>query len=94
MEMLTGSKFKFFFPNARVLSDAEVSQLPGDKKNTEARGHHGLWLEIECPEGTCIDDEGRLTLHVAPEVPGKKGIWMKLFCPEDSCEITKPSDLP
>lgn len=86
-------RFKFFLPGARVLSENETDSLPAEKiQSVKAAGSEGLWLEINCPDGSCLDSEGRITLPVQ-ESEGE-GIFLNLFCPEGSCEIVQGTDLP
>jgi hypothetical protein len=86
-------QFKFFLPDARVLSESEIDSLPAEKvQSVKAAGREGLWLEINCPDGSCLDAEGRITLPVQ-ESEGE-GIFLNLFCPEGSCEILQGTDLP
>jgi hypothetical protein len=80
-------RFTFYFPQAKVLSSAEVASLPADKrKAAETSGREGVWLEVHCPEGSCIGKDGKITLQAAG-ISGKsdKGLWLNVFCPEDSC---------
>ncbi len=80
-------RFTFFFPQAKVLSSADVAALPADKKKAaEAAAKEGVWLEVHCPDESCIGKDGKITLQAAG-VPGKsdKGLWLNVFCPEDSC---------
>jgi hypothetical protein len=85
-------RFLFFLPNTRVLSKREIENLPDDKKYyAEVAGKDGIWLEIECPDRSCLDTEGRITLPVNP--PAGKGFFLNLFCPENSCEIVQVTDL-
>jgi hypothetical protein len=81
------TNFTFYFPNARVLGEKEVSALPGEKKKAaEAAGKSGVWLEVHCPEGSCVGKDGKVTLEaVGAETQKDKGIWLNVFCPEDSC---------
>ena len=86
-------QFKFFLPNSRLLSKSEIDRLPADKLRTAgATDEDGLWLEITCPDHSCLDPEGRITLPTQ-ESEGK-GVFLSMFCPEDSCEIVQSSDLP
>ena len=41
----TNTRFTFFFPDARVLSDPEIAALPADKKQT---------ADTEQREGICL----------------------------------------
>jgi len=86
-------RFKFFLPDARVLSGDEIDRLPAEKvKSVKAAGREGLWLEINCPDDSCLDAEGRITLSAKESED--KGIFLNLFCPEGSCEIVQGTDLP
>jgi hypothetical protein len=91
------NKQTFFFPEARVLNNDEISKLSPDKKATaEKVGQNGLWLEVECPDASCMDDSGRIIIHSHEiQTPDKKnGTWLNLFCPERSCEILQSTDAP
>lgn len=90
------ARFKFFFPDARVLSEVEIDSMPPEKKlAAEAGKKKGVWLEIHCPEGSCVGDNGRITIPaVGTESPEEKGIWLNLFCPEGSCELQESTQLP
>ena len=86
-------RFKFFLPDARLLSKNEIENLSADKtQSAAANSKKGIWIEIACTDRSCIDDEGRITLPVH-ESKGK-GFFLNLFCPEDSCEIVESTDLP
>jgi hypothetical protein len=85
----------FYFPNARVLGTHEVAALPAEKKKAaEATGKSGIWLEVDCPDGSCVGKDGRVTLEaVGTEVKKDKGVWLNVFCPEDSCLWKSGTDL-
>jgi hypothetical protein len=86
-------KFRFFLPEARMLSQQEIENLPAHKiRSAEATGKDGLWLEITCPDRSCLDEKGRISLPTQ-ESKGK-GMWLNLFCPEGSCEVVEPTDVP
>jgi hypothetical protein len=86
-------KFKFFLPNARLLNQVEIDQLPADKHRAAgAAGTDGLWLEITCPDRSCLDADGRITLPTQ-ESEGK-GIFLNMFCPDGQCEIVASTDVP
>ena len=86
-------QFKFFLPNARPLSDNEIQSLSPEKKKFAAdTGGKGIWLEMNCPDGSCLDAKGRITLPTSSQE--EKGTFLELFCPEDSCEIVQSTDLP
>jgi len=66
------------------LSSSEVAALPDDKKKSAAAaGKSGVWLEVHCPDGSCVDKEGKVTLTAAG-IEGKKdkGLWLNVFCPK------------
>ncbi|MEJ2165474.1 MAG: hypothetical protein P8X90_08090 [Desulfobacterales bacterium] len=90
------SRFRFFLPDARVLEKDEVANLSPEKlSSVEAGGQQGLWLEITCPNESCIDADGNITIPAkGADTSGKKGFFFNLFCPEDSCEIVQSTDLP
>jgi hypothetical protein len=89
------SQFTFFFPEARVLSGEEVEALKPEKRQAAAKsGQQGVWLEINCPDSSCISEDGKITVSaVGTEAKSKGGVWLNLFCPEDSCEIRQSTDL-
>ncbi|MFZ0132528.1 MAG: hypothetical protein WAK95_08285 [Desulfobacterales bacterium] len=92
------ARFTFFFPEARVLRKEEVDALPSDKRQAAATsGQQGVWLEINCPDKSCISADGKITIPAAGSTAGAnkdKGVWLNLFCPEDSCELQQNTDLP
>jgi hypothetical protein len=98
------SRFRFFLPDARILDKDEIANLPPEKLAAVASGGlDGLWLEIVCPDESCTDSDGIITIPVKrldetsgklDDTSGKKGFFLNLFCPEDSCEIVQGTDLP
>jgi hypothetical protein len=90
------SRFRFFLPEAGVWGQDEIASLPPEKlKNAESGGQQGLWLEIVCPDESCIDDEGNITIPAkGKDMSGEKGLFLNLFCPEGSCEVVQSTDLP
>jgi hypothetical protein len=90
------SRFRFFLPDARILGQNEIANLPPEKlKSAESSGQKGLWVEIACPDESCIDDEGNITIPAkGTDMSGKRGAFLNLFCPEGSCEVVQSSDLP
>jgi hypothetical protein len=90
------AQFTFFFPEARVLREEEVEALPPEKRQAAAKsGQRGVWLEINCPDKSCISDDGKIIVSaVGAEAKPKGGVWLNLFCPEDSCELRQGTDLP
>jgi len=88
------SRLKVFIENARLVSADEVSALPIEKREA-ATGKKGLWIEVQCPEGSCSMDKDKIILPAGGIIPKEaKGIWLSLFCPENQCEIKHYSDLP
>lgn len=92
----TGAWLKVFCPEARCLTEEEISNLPDEKKRiAEAVGKKGVWLEVFCPDQACLIDEARMAIPVVGVVKKeKKGFWLNLFCPEDSCVVGESTDLP
>ena len=90
------TRFTFFFPDARVLNETEIAALPAEKKEAAESGDKdGIWLEINCPDASCVGDDGRITIPaVAAESTENKGFWLNLFCPEGSCELIQSTGLP
>ncbi len=87
---------KVFAPNVRPLTEQEIDALPEEKrKMAGAAEAAGIWLEVRCPAGACISDEGKIVIE-AKGVPSKKekGFWLNLFCPEDRCVIDQGTELP
>jgi hypothetical protein len=90
------NQLTFYFPNARALTSSEVAALPDEKKKSaEAAGKSGIWLEVHCPDGSCIGADGKITLQAAGiKDKEDKGLWLNVFCPEDSCLWKSGADLP
>ena len=90
------TRFTFFVPDARALSEAEISAIPTEKKEAaETNKKEGIWLEIYCPDASCVGDDGRITIPaLGAQSVEKKGVWLNLFCPEGSCELSQLTDLP
>ncbi|AOY58228.1 MULTISPECIES: hypothetical protein [Desulfococcus] len=88
-------QFKFFLPNARLLSDSEIKKLSANNiTSAGADEKNGLWLEITCPDRSCLDADGRIVIPTQESKKKDKGFFLELFCPEDSCEIVESTDLP
>ena len=96
MTVTTNSHFRFFLPQARLLEQDEIAALPPEKlKSAEASEQKGLWLEITCPDESCIDDEGNITIPArGTDMSGQKGAFLNIFCPDGSCEVVQSTDLP
>ena len=89
-------QFKFFLPHARLMSDAAIATMRenGDLPATDLAGSDGLWIEMDCPDGSCLDENGRITLPVTEADDARRGVFLNLFCPEDNCEIVQSTDIP
>jgi hypothetical protein len=89
------TQLTFYFPSARVLSSSDVAALPEEKKKAAERaGGNGVWLEVSCPDGSCVGSDGKVTLDaVGAEAKKDKGVWLNVFCPEDSCLWKSGTDL-
>lgn len=88
-------QFKFFLPDARLLDNDEIAALHAKlDQSAPSPDERGLWIAVTCPDRSCLDDEGRLTLPVAGEEPKDRGIFLNLFCPEGRCEIVQSTDVP
>ena len=95
MASLTTSHFKFFLPNARLLDNSEIANLPPEKRKVAESGRQkGVWIEIACPDESCIDEDGNITITTRGlDSASNKGIFLSLFCPDDSCEVTETTQL-
>jgi hypothetical protein len=95
-EKMQTKGLRSFFPDARCLSGAEIAQLlPEKKKLAEASGKKGAWMEVFCPDDSCLNKDGHIVLPIrGTESEGKKGFWLNLFCPEDECVIEEGTRLP
>jgi len=88
-------KFKFFLPDARLLNDEEIADFKATSGSPAPDAQtDGLWIEMACPDGSCLDDRGRLSLPVSGDHSQGKGVFLNLFCPEGSCEIVESTDVP
>jgi len=96
MTDLKTTRFRLFLPSARLLGKDEISSLPPEKlKAAEAADSDGLWLEIVCPDHSCVDNDGNISIPAkGVDTSAKKGLFLNLFCPEDSCEVIDGTDLP
>jgi hypothetical protein len=92
----SNTRFKFYLPEARVLTQAEIDEIsPETKQATGSDNRKGIWLEIYCPDAACMGDDGRITIPaVGHDSAEKKGTWLNIFCPEGSCELAEITDLP
>jgi len=93
---MEANHIKVFVPGVRPLTDLEISKLPREKtRAAEASGATGIWIEVPCPDLSCVTGRGRITVPVkgAPEEEGK-GFWLDLFCPGDTCDVYRATDLP
>ena len=57
----------FFLPGSRSLSSAEISDLPEEKRKAAiASGREGVWIEVPCPDGSCMKKNGKIVLEAVP----------------------------
>jgi hypothetical protein len=96
MTVSKASRVRFFLPEARLLGKDEIANLPPEKLRTVGSGgREGLWLEIVCPDESCIDQDGNICIPAtSPDTSKEKGIFLNLFCPDNSCEVVQSTDLP
>jgi hypothetical protein len=89
------TRFRFFLPRARAMERDEIASLPPEKlEDAESDSQQGVWLEMACPDESCIDDESNLTISAKGiEMSGKKGTFLNLFCPENP-DRKPPQQLP
>ena len=88
------NRLKVFIENARLVSMDEVSTLPVEKRES-VTGKKGIWIEVQCPEGSCSIDKDKIVLPAGGVIPKEsKGLWLSLFCPENQCELKEYTDLP
>jgi len=90
------TRFVFYFPGLRILSNAEIEALPEQKRrDAEESGRQGVWLEVPCPDDACLREEGRICIEAVPAGKQKgRGLWLNIFCPEDSCLFKSGTELP
>ena len=87
-------QFKFFLPDARVLDREEIEALQKEMPaSADVAEGAGLWLEVICPDSSCLDDQGRLTLPTTEQAHETKGVFLNLFCPEGRCQVTQSTDI-
>jgi hypothetical protein len=86
-------QFKFFLPDARVLDEQEIGEMEKHEDAVSASNQEGLWIEIKCPDRSCLDDQGRLTLPVTEQETETEGVFLNLFCPEGRCQIVQSTDI-
>jgi hypothetical protein len=51
----------------------------------------GLWLEVFCPDESCLlPEEAPVNIEKGEAPDGSSGDWLKIFCPGGSCEGKVP----
>jgi hypothetical protein len=81
-----GNKLKVFFRDARVLSKAEIEELPQEKRReVEESGDQGVWLEVNTPTATITERKNRLCVQLEEDDAQDKGMWLDFFCPDERC---------
>ena len=87
-------QFKFFLPDARVLDREEIEALKKEMpESADVTEGAGLWLEINCTDRSCLDEQGRLTLPATEQAHETEGVFLNLFCPEGRCQVTQSTDI-
>jgi hypothetical protein len=87
-------KFKFFLPDARLLERDEIRDLEKEMPDSvDAAESEGLWIEINCPDRSCLDEQGQLTLPATEQAHETEGVFLNLFCPEGRCQVTQSTDI-
>ena len=86
---------KVFVPNVRPISGEALKDLSETEKAfAETCEDRGIWLEVFCPEDSCLSEEERIKLVAFCEESGKKAdLWLRAFCPNDSCEVFETTQL-
>jgi hypothetical protein len=86
-------RIKVFVPGARLLASEEILRIP--EQNIHKTPGEGVWLEIACPDRSCVISEGKIALEVTcARDKESEGVWMKLFCPEERCFAEEATDIP
>jgi hypothetical protein len=92
LQTASEGRIKVFVPGARLLGSEEIRRLP--EESTSGRTAEGVWLEIACPDRSCVISEGRIALEVTcARDQESEGAWMKLFCPENQCFPEQATDV-
>jgi hypothetical protein len=95
MNTVHPNRIKVYFPDARVLTETDISDLPPEKRREEnERGDNGVWLEVDTATAEVSERENRLCVRIGEDDEENRGIWLDFFCPEDQCVISSPSDVP
>ena len=92
----TASPKTVFVPNARALSNEALKTLP-DKEKPFAQDceDKGVWLELFCPDDSCLLEGERIKLvDFCEDTEERHDLWLKIFCPNGSCELTEYTQLP
>jgi hypothetical protein len=77
---------KVFFRDARVLSPAEIEELPEEKRReVEEAGDKGVWLEVHTPTAAITERKNRLCVQLEEDDDKDRGMWLDFFCPDDRC---------
>jgi hypothetical protein len=88
-------RLSHFFPDRGFEQRRDIRPLRGQAEGAEKSGREGVWLEVPCPNGSCMKKEGKVVLEaVTAGHKEEKGIWLNIFCPEDSCLWKGGTELP
>jgi hypothetical protein len=88
-------KLKVFFREARVLSEAEIADLPAEKRQeVEENSEQGIWLEVNTEQAQITERKNQLCVRIGDDEEQNKGTWLNIFCPEDRCLKHSGVELP
>ena len=69
-----------------------------NKSSTKAERRcepRGIWLQVFCPDDSCLLEEERIKLRSFCDDSGEKhDLWLDTFCPDGNCDISETSRLP
>lgn len=87
---------KVFLSNARIIPVEELKILSDKEKElSQDCTDRGVWLELFCPDDSCLIEEERIKLvSFCEDSNSRKNFWLKVFCPDDSCEVVESTKLP
>jgi len=79
-------KLKVFFRGARVLSEAEIEDLPDEKRReVEESADQGVWLEVNTPTTKITERKNRLCVQLEEDDDQDRGMWLDFFCADERC---------
>ena len=88
-------KLKVFFREARLLSEAEIADLPAEKRQeVEESSEQGIWLEVNTEQADITEKNNQLCVRMGEADKQDQGLWLNFFCPEDRCLKHSGVDMP